>query len=170
MAQITYANKSDINTTATPATNKVTSADMNEIKSVVNTNANLMGDLSTLNTTDKSNLVGAINEINTVTTGSATVNSTYISDAENNYWEKYGKVVVFHFTMRTTGTWDNTTQFLSGLPKPISYTRFMALNTSNNSPLRIGIDTSGNVYNAWSNVTPSSGHIIEGSVTYITSE
>lgn len=105
-----------------------------------------------------------------VTTGSATVNSTYISNVENNTWEKYGKVVVYHFTLTVTGTWDYTTQFLSGLPKPISYTRFMALDTSNNEPLRIGIDTDGNACNAWSAVTPSSGHIIEGLVAYITSE
>ena len=104
------------------------------------------------------------------TTGSATVNSTYISDAENNAWEKYGKIVVYHFTLTVTGTWNYTTQFLSGLPKPVSYTRFMALDTSNNEPIRVAIDTNGNAYNAWSSVTPSSGHIIEGLVTYITSE
>lgn len=108
--------------------------------------------------------------ISQVITGSATVNSTYISNAENNAWEKCGKVVVYHFTLTVAGTWDYTTQFLSNLPKPISYTRFVALDTSNNEPLRIAIDTNGNAYNAWSYVTPNSGHIIEGLVTYITSE
>lgn len=105
-----------------------------------------------------------------VITGSATVNNTYISNAENNAWEKIGKVVVYHFTLTVTGTWNYTTQFLSNLPKPISYTRFMALDSSNNEPIRVAIDTSGNAFNAWSSVTPSSGHIIEGLVTYITSE
>lgn len=38
MAQITYSDKSDINTTATPVQNKVSSNDMNEIKNVVNKN------------------------------------------------------------------------------------------------------------------------------------
>lgn len=60
---INWDNKSDINTTSTPAINKVAAADMNEIKSVVNTNANLQGDLANLNTTDKSSLVGAVNEV-----------------------------------------------------------------------------------------------------------
>ena len=105
-----------------------------------------------------------------IATGSATVNSTYISNAENNSWERTGKVVVYHFTLTVTGTWDYTTNFLTNLPKPISYTRFMALDTSNNEPIRVGIDTNGSAYNAWSAVTPSSGHIIEGLVTYITSE
>lgn len=59
---ITYSNKSDINTTATPEVNKVTAANMNEIKSIVNSNANLQGDLSSLTTTDKTSLVSAINE------------------------------------------------------------------------------------------------------------
>lgn len=49
MAQITYSNKSDINTTATPEVNKVTAANMNEIKSVVNSNG-----------TDLSNLQGTV--------------------------------------------------------------------------------------------------------------
>lgn len=111
-----------------------------------------------------------LNPSSQVITGSATVNNTYISNVENNAWERVGKVVVYHFTMTVTGTWNNTTQFLSGLPKPISYTRFIALDSSNNEPLRIAIDTSGNAYNAWSYVTPSSGHVIEGLVTYISSE
>lgn len=60
---INYANKSDVNTSSTPAANKVAATDMNEIKSVVNTNANLQGDLANLNTTDKSSIVAAINEL-----------------------------------------------------------------------------------------------------------
>lgn len=105
-----------------------------------------------------------------VSTGNATVNSTYISNAENNHWEKNDKVVSYSFTMTVTGNWNATTQFLSGLPKAQTYTRFMGLNTSNQTIMRFAIDTNGNVFNAYSNTTPSSGHIIEGLVTYITSE
>lgn len=64
---ISYTNKSDINTTTTPVQNKISSSDMNEIKSVVNANATLMGDLTNLNTTDKTSIVNAINEINSKT-------------------------------------------------------------------------------------------------------
>ena len=63
IVQINYNTKSDINTTATPSQNKVSAADMNEIKSVVNTNATLMGDLEKLNTTDKTSVVNAINHV-----------------------------------------------------------------------------------------------------------
>ena len=61
IAEITYNDKSDINTTSTPEVNKITASNLNEIKSVVNTNANLMGDLSNLTTSDKSSVVNAIN-------------------------------------------------------------------------------------------------------------
>lgn len=60
---ITYSNKSDATTTATPDINKIKAADMNEIKTVVNANANGVGDISTLTTT-ATTVVGAINEIN----------------------------------------------------------------------------------------------------------
>ena len=46
---ITYANKSDINANSSVSTsNKIQATDMNEIKTVVNSNATLMGDVSTL--------------------------------------------------------------------------------------------------------------------------
>jgi hypothetical protein len=62
---ISYSTKSDINTTQTPATQKVSASDMNEIKTVVNANANLMGDLTNLTTTVKTDIVSAINSIKT---------------------------------------------------------------------------------------------------------
>ncbi len=61
IAEISFSDKSDINTTSTPEVNKITASNLNEIKSVVNTNANLMGDLETLTTSDKSSVVNAIN-------------------------------------------------------------------------------------------------------------
>ena len=63
MAQITYENKVKINDSSLPAINKVRDVDMNEIKSVVNENDDNVGDLSLLNTINKSSIVGAINEI-----------------------------------------------------------------------------------------------------------
>ena len=86
---ITYSDKSDINTTATPTTNKITADDMNEIKSVVNSNANLTGDISTLSPS-ATDVVSAINSIATKTlpivlfVGNATNNCT-LNDSYTNY-------------------------------------------------------------------------------------
>lgn len=63
MAKITYSNKSYLNQNpSVPSANKVEDVDMNEIKSVVNGNDTLMGDLTNLKTTDKSSIVNALNE------------------------------------------------------------------------------------------------------------
>lgn len=77
---ITYDNKVALNVNPDIAdVNKVTDNDMNEIKSVVNNNANNIGDLSNLTTPTTTNLVGAINSI--VESGSNT-NGTYIKYAD----------------------------------------------------------------------------------------
>ena len=64
MAKITYENKEFLNKNENIADkNKVNDTDLNEIKEVVNGNDDKIGNLSDLNTTDKSSIVGAINEI-----------------------------------------------------------------------------------------------------------
>lgn len=64
MAKITYENKVALNVNSDIADiNKVNASDLNEIKEVVNANDDIVGDLAQLNTTEKSNLVGAINSV-----------------------------------------------------------------------------------------------------------
>lgn len=64
MAKIQYENKEQLNVNETiPAKNKCMANDMNEIKNVVNENDDLVGDLSTLETIEKSSVVGALNEL-----------------------------------------------------------------------------------------------------------
>lgn len=64
LTQITYTDKETLNEQPSIADkNKVKAADMNEIKSVVNTNAGKVGDLANLDTTATSNIVAAINEV-----------------------------------------------------------------------------------------------------------
>lgn len=66
MQAISYTNKSALNeNTGIADINKCNASDMNEIKTVVNSNANECGDASSLNTTNKTSLVNAINEVNT---------------------------------------------------------------------------------------------------------
>lgn len=71
MAKITYEDKVAINENAEIADiNKCKASDLNEIKSVVNTNddntnqnSNNIGNIENLNTTNKNNLVESINEV-----------------------------------------------------------------------------------------------------------
>lgn len=64
MAQITYTNKETLNSQPSIADkNKVKAEDMNEIKSVVNTNYGEVGDITNLNTTNKTSIVNGINSI-----------------------------------------------------------------------------------------------------------
>lgn len=65
MGKISYTNKVALNENPEVADiNKVKAADLNEIKTVVNANDDLRGDLSTLTTTSKTSVVSAINELN----------------------------------------------------------------------------------------------------------
>lgn len=80
MSKITYSDKSDISTTSVAATNKIVAADMNEIKSVVNTNDDNIGDLTSLKTSSKTNIVSSINELvdgNTYTSGETKTNEKW---------------------------------------------------------------------------------------------
>lgn len=64
MSKITYTNKVTLNSQPSIADeNKVTSGDMNEIKTVVNNNDDNVGDLTSLTTTNKTSIVNAINEL-----------------------------------------------------------------------------------------------------------
>jgi len=65
ITKITYTDKQAINTNANVNDNNLCKAtDMNEIKTVVNGNADLQGDLTNLMTSVKTDLVSAINEVN----------------------------------------------------------------------------------------------------------
>ena len=98
MAQITYADKVALNTNSQIADiNKTTASDMNEIKSVVNENDDNVGNLSNLNTTNKSSLVGAINELTekgvfNLWSGDVTSSNTAINLNEN--YKNYDFIVV----------------------------------------------------------------------------
>lgn len=66
MQVITFADKSALNqNTSIADTNKCNASDLNQIKNVVNANATECGDSASLNTTSKTSLVSAINEVNT---------------------------------------------------------------------------------------------------------
>ena len=85
MSKITYADKETLYTNADiPANKKTQSSDMNEIKRVVNENDNKVGELNDLNTTDKTSIVNAINEITTNSiTGYLSAKLSYTSTKNN---------------------------------------------------------------------------------------
>lgn len=85
MAKITYEDKEFLNKNESIADkNKVNDTDLNQIKEVVNGNDDNIGDLSDLNTNDKSSVVNAINEVNNKSAimVKANANKQY---AKNNY-------------------------------------------------------------------------------------
>lgn len=70
MQSITYTDKSALNVNSNIAdVNKCNASDLNEIKSVVNNNAGECGNTADLNTTDKTSIVNAVNEVNTGLSG-----------------------------------------------------------------------------------------------------
>lgn len=87
MAKITYENKEFLNKNESIADkNKVNDTDLNEIKEVVNGNDDNIGDLTNLNTTDKSSVVNAINSMFAKSLYSSSNYSTNIKlddDAQN---------------------------------------------------------------------------------------
>lgn len=77
MAKITWTNKTALNPQPSVAReNKCTDDDLNEIKSVVNTNDDNVGNLADLDTTDKSSIVNAVNELATGWTSLGTQTGT----------------------------------------------------------------------------------------------
>lgn len=104
MAKITFEDKVALNVNSDIAdVNKCNATDLNEIKNVVNANDDIVGDLAQLNTTEKSNLVGAINSV--VESGSN----------ENGNWIKYadGTMII---TQKYTDT-KNTTVAMGTLKR-----------------------------------------------------
>ena len=85
MAKITYEDKEFLNKNENIANkNKVNDTDLNEIKEVVNGNDDKIGNLSDLNTADKSNLVNAINEIKTNNILTANMSNEQFTISTNN--------------------------------------------------------------------------------------
>lgn len=79
LTKITYSDKQQLNANANiNVINKCQASDMNEIKSVVNTNVDLQGDLANLTTDTKTSIVGAINDVNTKQILTSTIGSNVV--------------------------------------------------------------------------------------------
>lgn len=104
------------------------------------------------------------------TTGTGTTSTTYVDTAENNHYEKNRNVISYSFTITVKGTWDASTTFISGLPRPVANVRFVGINTARNIPFRVGLYADGTIRNAYSQTTPQAGDVLEGQITYITTD
>lgn len=107
--KITFSNKTYLNQNADiPENQKLTDANVNEIKNVVNSNDNdtnqnttSIGNLNNLNTTNKNNLVEALNEVNNPIIAQNRVNSVdyalknsdYLPFTKENFNNSNGKIV-----------------------------------------------------------------------------
>ena len=77
ITKITYSNKTNINANSGVANiNKINDSDMNEIKTVVNTNADNLGDVANL--VGASNVVDALTNMNTYSTSNEIAVGTWI--------------------------------------------------------------------------------------------
>lgn len=134
MSKITFVNKVDLyEDTSIPDINKVKASDMNEIKNIVNENddnfeiyANAQGNIADLDTTDKTNLVNAINEVNGIATslpdvkvlwtGGLYMNGKHkITLSESVSSQRHG--IVLHWQRYTDGIVQNTDHAYFFIPK-----------------------------------------------------
>lgn len=108
-----------------------------------------------------------LDSLSEVTSGVATLDSTYMQSAEINNWTKVGRVVELHLTATVKTDFTSTNTIASGYPPPLTTGRFLGLNTSSNEPIRIAINSNGAIGHAYSKVNPQATRIIELHLTYI---
>lgn len=106
MSKITYDDKIDLHVDSSIANiNKVSASDMNEIKTAVNDNADDIGDISTLTTTDKTSVVNAVNELETNKLEASAVVNEPSTETDEVYSSEYlnDKLVSVGTTAPTDG-------------------------------------------------------------------
>lgn len=116
---------------------------------------------------DKLDEKANINQLPTLETGVGTMVESAVYSAEQNHWEKWGKVVSYSFVLNNKSGWGLTTKFITGLPKPVRNFRFVGNNTNDQKPLRLSLNSDGSISNAYSGTTPGDNRTIEGHVVYI---
>lgn len=120
--------------------------------------AKLIGDLSSLTTTDKSSLVGAVNEVNGKTT------PKIISTTNNIYIYEVGKIVCVGFYNATV---DNVISALSGYTTNNNVARFVVWNATTARANLVSIGTSILVIdtNPWGAITGNDA--LHGGFTFV---
>lgn len=135
MSKITYSNKNDINTTATPEVNKVTAANMNEIKTVVNNNDDTLENTNVI----LSNIKGKILWTNPNPTSSFASQTITLSESIANY-DCY-EIIFTQAALRSDPT-DLANRLMSTGKVPVGYGT--VLNYAVNNRYRLVNRTTGN--------------------------
>ena len=107
---ITYDDKIRLKSQNVSEKYKVTASDMNEIKNVVNGNAEEVGDITLLTTTDKTSVVNAINELETDKLETSAVVNEASTDTNKIYSANYLNDKIF--TAFENGTWTKNTTYV----------------------------------------------------------
>lgn len=171
MGKITYDNKVFLTQNSEIADiNKVTDNDLNEIKTVVNQNDDNVGDLGTLTTSNKSSIVGAINEVNsrllslyeyacshTEDTLATDTWATLCSDATTDTLPAGTYMVIVNFSLTCTANTGSAT-----LRPMIDGTEIMSV-MRESVPTRAGKVTSGSL-TAFITFDEASTHVINAQI------
>lgn len=106
----------------------------------------------------------------TMQTGAGTKTSS-VASFERCYWQKFGNLVfvAFTFTAASSGI-TVTSQFFTGLPKPVSYFRFSGTLGNTSKSCRLSMNADGTISNAYTVVGDIQGGVVDGSVVYFTKE
>lgn len=158
ITKITYTDKQQLNANASIAdVNKVKATDMNEIKTVANNNADNIGDLTTLNTTNKTSLVSAINE--TINLEEITSQITFNETVANTKVFKLGKMIIVQF--QGQGKTHSANDVIASFPSQYrpSYQVLAPFVKNNNAYGFLSLTTNGNLNVGAVSSTSASGRI-----------
>lgn len=111
-----------------------------------------------------------INNLNTITNGTGTINSNYIGNTERNNYYKNGNLVCFVCTCTANATWTGQAEIISNLPKPIRNFNFIGFNANQALPVRFELTTNGVLRKFFSNNGVVSSDVVDLYITYFTTD
>jgi len=129
----------------------------------------LIGDLSQLTTTDKSSLVGAVNEVNKLETVSISTSGAIANLYQSNA-SKQNKLVVVNLNLSLTSSTALYALLCTMSKKPVSDIQFFLHSSSNNLMYECKIFATDGKIQWWNNNAISSGAIIGGQLVYFTND
>lgn len=106
-------------------------------------------------------------ELNSNESANVTVASSAITSVESNWFLKNGKVVQFFITCSTGEISGITETLFSGFPAPQRGARFTGMVANKAIPVRVSIETNGEMKNAYTPISVISNDVLQVSGVYI---